>query len=134
MQQQWAFATMPLRGLRLDAPLAAPRGDVMRALMLGCAAIDKRHGAVGHPAMRALMLGCAAIDKRHGAVGHPATRALMLGCAAIDTPYRCHFGNGTHMRHRQRHKAMPFREWHSYVALTLPLGGTGPSSKAVYLG
>ena len=40
MQQQWAFATMPLRGLRLDAPLAALRGDAMRALMLGCAAID----------------------------------------------------------------------------------------------
>ena len=106
MQQLRVSAAMPLRGLRLDTPLATLRGD----------------------AMRALMLGRAAIGKCHGAVGYPATRALMLGCAAIDTPYRCHFGNGTHMRHRQRHKAMPFREWHSYVALTLPLGGTSPSS------
>ena len=40
MQQLRALVAMPLRGLRLDTPLAALRSDAMRILMLRCAAID----------------------------------------------------------------------------------------------
>ena len=40
--------------------------------------------------LRALMLGCAAIAKCRGAVGHPAMRALMLGRAVGNAPRRRH--------------------------------------------